>query len=455
MNRFLWIILVHIVLLSLCTIGFTFVALYYQRYIGASIFLIGTIALMVNMYYLVLRNHRKVIRLLDAIEYADFKLNFTSDRHLGKSFQELNQAMNQVLDTFRVTRAESESRLQFLYTLVQHVQTGILVYDTSGNIHFFNPALSNLLNIKPVPARSNLERIYPEWMYRLQLLQSGERALISLGEKQLIIHKIIIRQQGTEYSLISVQNIEHELQKNELEAWQKLASTLRHEIVNSVTPMVSITRSLCNIMDEEISDTPPYIDRDLLEEIKSSLYTVDQRGQSLVHFVEAYQNYTYLPEPNITEVNLHDVFLQIKKLLAQEMEAQHIDFQSEIVPDHITLYTDGDLLEMALLNLLKNAREACLDHVDSMIKLEGKLEKDDIRITITDNGSGIPPHMLDKIFIPFFTTKSRKGGSGIGLSITRQIIHLLNGKIEVFPREERGTRFTIHIPLQSFHHVNK
>jgi len=442
MNRFAWIIAFHVWVISLSTIGFTFVAIYYERYIGASIFVIASGVAVVNLIAYVNRTNRKLTRLVDAIQYEDFELQFIKDDNLGKSFRQLNQSLNRVINTFKDTRAQSEAHLHYLHTIVQHVQTGIIAYDEQGNVTLYNPAAAELLQIRSVTHLADLKQVHPHLVERFAGLQAGGSSLYTLHNQQLILHTTAILLRKKRYSLIAIQDIHLALQAHELAAWQKLAATLRHEIVNSVTPIVSIIHTLQEITEQELAQQT---NEEVMQDIREALHTIDKRGNALVRFVNAYQHFTRLPSPNFSEVDVSSMFQSVQQLIHPELRPLCIQFDVKLSLQNLKLMTDQDLLEMALLNLIKNAKEALHNQSEGKIELAADLNQSGkVRIIVADNGPGMSQEVLSKAFIPFFSTKSHQGGTGIGLSITRQIIHSLKGNIEVASQPELGTRFMIN-----------
>ena len=450
MNRFRLGILLRVLLLSGTVLIFIWLAFHQKRYIGASMFGLMIPLFIYNLFLYVEGTNRKLTRFFESIRFSDFEVGFQIDDQKGKSFRNLNASFNQVLEAFRETRAESEEHLHYLNTLVYHIRTGILAFDSQGKLNLQNPAASRLLGIPRIQSLTELQEYHPELPQILQGLSHGNSTLYRRGDKrQLALHATELRLRGQQYILVSIQNIQRELQQKELESWQNLARTLRHEIVNSVTPIVSLVETLQEIVEQAgpITDEPLQVPSDSWEDIRESLTTIERRSKALIRFVNAYKHFTRIPEPHFMPITLGDFLRQVEAFIRPEMEVAGVAFEVHTdYPQHI-IEVDEELLEMVLLNLLKNAREALVGHTDPRIRLTASsFSQQEVEMAVSDNGPGIIPQALEKIFIPFFTTKSAQGGTGIGLSIARQIIQMHGGSLAVQSVPNQQTVFQIRLP---------
>lgn len=434
MNRFRSGILLRVLLIGLTTITFTYLTFHLKRYVGASLFAFLLIVEIYNLFLYVEGTNRKLTRFLQSIRFSDFDSGFVTDNKLGKSFKALNNSFNEVLDAFRDTRAVSEENLQYLNTVVRHIGIGILSFEQNGKVELLNTAACRLMGINRLNHIHELEKVNPRLLAIVRQISPGSNALFKDNEeKQLSIHATELRLRGKSYKLLSIQNIREELQTKELEAWQNLAVALRHEIVNSITPIASIVDTLNEIMNEEFPEDKDnhLISNDVADDIRLALRTIGKRSKGLVRFVNAYKDFTRIPEPVFSEVSLNDFFREIAQLMMPDMKKANINFQWEVVPDNLSLNADPELLQMALINLLKNAREAVSGKEHARVKLKAFQDFSGIKLSVEDNGSGIIPQALKKIFVPFYSTKSKKGGTGIGLSMSRQIIQQHKGILTV------------------------
>jgi len=405
---------------------------YYAKYVSATLMAVIIGFEVYGIYYFVETTNRKLETFLGSIKYADFTANFEADNHLGKTFKNLNQSLKNVLDAFRKTRKENEENLQYLDTLVQNVSVGIISYNQEGEIELLNTQVCRLLEIPKIKFLKELESENPEAHKAITELRPGENYLLRQGEdKHLAIKATEMKLRNKVYRLVSVQNIQSELQQKELEAWQNLTRVLRHEIMNSITPISSLVSTLNDIFEEEIKrkNSGPISD-EVVSDITEALQTIDRRSVALKSFVEGYRNFTRIPKLAVETISVFELFSSIQKLLQTELKKKSILLEIEVLPKDLKLKIDPNLIEMVLINLMKNALEAAKKKEGSRIKLRAFFETGRYPvIEVEDNGPGIIPEAREQIFIPFYTTKP--GGSGIGLSLSRQIMHLHHGNLSL------------------------
>lgn len=440
MNRFSVNILLRILLLILTITAGCW--LWWNSYQLVVILVIPLLLMQVfALYHYLNRVNRKLTLFLEAIRYEDFSIRFSADNKLGKSFSALNHQFNEVLEAFRQTRAEREANLKYIDTIIQHISIGILSFDSEGKIELINPAAFRLMGIYRLRYLDELKNAHPQLSELLQELPAGHKTLYATQNgQQLSIHAASVRLQGRFVKLISLQNIHSELQQKELEAWQNLTKILRHEIMNSVTPIVSLIGTMQDIVEHDIPAST--VQTEAVDDLREALQTIESRSKGIMNFVNAYRDYTTLPKPQFTNINLKQLLNTISNLLLPEMKAAGITYRAHVAPDNIVVLADTAQLQMVLINLIKNAMDA-LEHTDQpWITVKGSLGSgSQIIIEITDNGPGIEPEAMEKIFIPFFTTK--KKGSGIGLSLSQQIIQMHGGQLKVSSLPDKGTSFFV------------
>jgi nitrogen fixation/metabolism regulation signal transduction histidine kinase len=400
-----------------------------------------------GLYYYLNRVNRKLTLFLESIRYEDFSIRFSADNKLGKSFSMLNQQFNEVLEAFRQTRAEKEANLKYIDTIVQHISIGVLSFDADGKIELINPAAFRLLGIYRLRNLQELKTVHPGLAELLLELPSGTKTLYATRqEQQLSIHAATVRLQGRLIKLISIQNIHSELQKKELEAWQNLTKILRHEIMNSVTPIVSLISTMQEIVDLDIAPGAP--NQEGISDLREALQTVESRSKGIMNFVNAYRDYTTLPQPQFTTVNVKTLVNSVASLFQADMKQADIRFLLEIDADNTEIHADTSQLQMVLINLVKNAMDALEHTPHGTISMKLYLNNaQQVCIEITDNGPGIDEDAMNKIFIPFFTTK--KKGSGIGLSLSQQIIQMHGGQLKVISPGANGNGTTFYVLLNS------
>lgn len=401
-------------------------------------------AQLVEMFKFVSQTNRKLTRFLESVKYSDFISGFTADNKLGSSFKDLNIAFNEVLEAFRKARSEKEEHWQYLNSVVQQVRTGLLSFDTDGNVQLINTNAKRFLGVTSIKNIRELINRNPGLYNVINNVESGKSELFkSSNELYLSIQATELRIRGIDVKLVTLQNIQPELQKQELEAWQNLTRVLRHEIMNSITPISSLTSTLREILDHDMlrKDEHWELKDEGAEDLREGLSTIENRSRGLIKFIDAYREYTSLPKPKIATVRLKDIIEKVAQLMKNDIKKTNIDFQYSCTSDYLTIQADFEMIEQVLINLLKNAVEALAETKNPRLGLKGLYSENEVRIEVTDNGPGIIREALEHIFVPFYTTK--RTGSGIGLSLSRQIMQMHNGSLSVVSEPDVSTTFTL------------
>lgn len=405
--------------------------------------LVAALAVAYQLYSLihyVEKTNRDLSRFLLSIRHADFSQSFSS-RGLGTSFDDLREAFGEVFAAFRRERAEKEENYRYLQTVVQHIGIGLIVYQRDGQVDLINNAARRLLGLAHLKNVQALADEFPHLLQALRQLQPKQKRLVRIeidGEtQQLSIHATAFRMHEREYLLASLQNIHGELEEKEMEAWQNLIRVLTHEIMNSITPISSLAATSGALLEGEGS-----IDDETLSDVRESVRTIHRRSDGLLHFVQSYRSLTHLPQPQFQTVAADDVCQRVTQLLRAEFAERAIDFSYVTTTDRLELTADPELVEQVLINLLRNALQAVTSRDQAKVVLQTKVDGQGRPvIEVVDNGPGIVEEARDKIFIPFFTTK--QGGSGIGLSLCRQIMRLHGGHISARSEPDVETVFTL------------
>lgn len=391
--------------------------------------------------------NRDLSRFFDTIKYEDFSQSFKDDGK-GKSFSELRASFNDVCNAFRKARSEKEEHYHYLQTVVQHIGVGLIAFQRDGEVELINTAAKRLLNVPRLKNVKNLENFSPLLVEKLLNLRSKERALVKVYDNgellYLALYATEFRLAGQDISLVSIQNIQSELEKTEIEAWQKLIRVLTHEIMNSITPISSLASTMNELIGEVFTGAPSgsESEQETFDDIRQAIKTIQKRSQGLLHFVDAYRNLTLIPQPNFQIFPVQELFERVEKLMQANFEGKGIGFEAQVEPSSLELTADPELIEQVLINLLLNAVQALDKRKDPQIRLNAHLDdRGRPLIQVKDNGPGIPKDNLDKIFIPFFSTK--EGGSGIGLSLSRQIMRLHKGTINAFSIPDGQTIFSL------------
>jgi two-component system nitrogen regulation sensor histidine kinase NtrY len=391
--------------------------------------------------------NRDLTRFFESIKYEDFSQGF-KDEGLGPSFSALRAVFAEIMRTLRKTRAEKEEHAQYLQTVVQHVGIGLLVFQRNGAVELINTAAKRLLKVPWLKNISELSALSPELVETLARLPPREKGLVKIEDEKevqfLTLYATEFRLRGRDFKLVSIQNIHRELEEKEMEAWQKLIRVITHEIMNSVTPISTLASTIsglitadCPVLGAEASD-----DAEVKRDIREAAQTIENRSQGLLHFVDAFRSLTLLPKPAFQVFPLKELFGRVGRLMDANISGRNIRFSVCIEPETLELEADPELIEQVLINLLLNALQAVEGRPKAALELKAFLnDRGRIIVQVIDNGPGIPPENLEKIFIPFFSTKP--GGSGIGLSLSRQIMRLHRGTIHVHSDVGAQTAFTL------------
>jgi len=405
---------------------------------GIAVFiLILNIILAYNLYRYTSTINKKLSRIFDSIQYQDFAITFRADNAKGDSFEELNNSLNAVVKSFNQVRAEREATLHFIQAIIQQINVGILSYNTDGKIELVNQAANKLLSIYKLSHISSIKNQHPEIYHLMTNLPSGESKLLKVNnsELSLSVKEIILRDR--KIRLIALHNIRTELQARELEAWQNLTKVLRHEIMNTVTPIVSLSETMKDIIEIDLQTVIDPQQKSGVEDLKNAIHTVINRSKGIMNFVNAYREFTNIPMPNLSEVYVSTLFQDVQALY-ETRHSQSIRF--EIIQD-FTILADPDQIEQVLINIIKNAVEATEKTQNPMISIKAFMDHQAKTIEVCDNGEGVAPEDAEKIFVPFFTSKP--SGTGIGLSLSRQIMQMHGGTLEYLPNKPEGSKFVL------------
>jgi two-component system, NtrC family, nitrogen regulation sensor histidine kinase NtrY len=392
-----------------------------------------------SLYRYVGDTNRRLTRFLESVRYSDFAVRFSSVAERGNSFEQLNLQFNEVLEAFRQTRAEKEANLLFMNAIVQHLSVGVLAFDSQNALLLSNNSAFQLLGAYRFSHLDELpgaHRVLVDFVENLRA--KGKILYQPESGQQISVQGVALNLQGRNVRIITLQNIHNELQRKEVDAWRDLTRVLRHEIMNSVTPIVTIVETMQLIVD---ADLPP---SEVKTDLEEALDVVATRGRSLMDFVEAYRTFSSIPQPRLEQVPLKKIVEQATALVGPDFKVQNIHFKVEWESNaDIMLQADPGQIEMVLLNILKNAKEAVHGQVEapSIVLRAGVDGKGSPFIAVEDNGPGMSPELLEEIFIPFFTTKAT--GTGVGLSISKQIMQLHKGDLYVFSTVGKGSRFVL------------
>lgn len=437
----------RVIILAL-TVFLFFILLEMERYRFSAI-VIGLLVILqiILLVRYVERTNRKLTQFFQSIRQADFSSSF-SDPGLGKSFEDLSREFNLVIEAFRKYRTEKEESFNYLQTVIQHVSIGILVFQRDGKVDVFNQSIRKMLRLRHLRDIHELASVKEELPAMLLGMRSGDSTLIKVFSDNELLQLSVLatefRMHGEDYLLVSMQDISAELDEKEIESWQKMIRVLTHEIMNSITPITSLASTVheMTVGREDDKIVIKQLDEEDAESVDSALVTIKNRSQGLLNFVEVYRNLTRIPKPNFRYFKVSELFDRCHLLLHPKMEQYGIRCSRTVFPPDLMVTADPDLIDQVVINLMLNAIDAVQEVEDPQISIFATLNSSNrVTIDFKDNGVGIKPDVMDKIFMPFFTSK--KHGSGVGLSLSRQIMHLHKGSISVRSKPGEGTTFTL------------
>ena len=393
--------------------------------------------LVVGLIMELIRFHERSKRVLREFLHSINQEDFSSLSTIDENDKELQDAYQLILDKFRILRIEKENHYHYLQRVIEHVDTALICLDNDQKIELINRSAKELLQIPEIKDLRALEKVDNKLVSLIREIGSGQREMIRLIRHGKILNLSV---RATEFA----QDIKHELDEQEVDSWQKLVRVLTHEIMNSTIPitnMVAFARDF--LVDEEGKPKIiPGLSKEEINDLVESLSTAESRSKGLVNFVKTTKSLTRIPEPFFREVKLKNLFARLTELFKRELEQARIRLTFVQEQPDLVLMADLELIEQVLINLIRNAIEALKDTIDPVIELSAIQNTEvGIKISIRDNGSGIDIENLDQIFVPFYSTK--KEGTGIGLSLSRQIMKAHKGRIEVESEKGAGTFVTL------------
>ncbi len=415
---------------------------------GWYVYLLLVVPVMIFLLVELFRFHRKAHEELDqfveSIHYRDFSRYFDV-KHAPTELQPLRKGFNEINSTIKVISKERETQYQYLQKILELVGTGILSYEEStGEIMWMNESLKKMLQLPYLRTIHLLEKRDAALCKDIETLKPGDN-IIATGHADKTAFKILLsatafQTDGKKYKLIAFQNVDEALDETEAKAWQKLLSVMTHEIMNSVAPISSLADTLKHRLQASMKNLSN--ESGSLDDLELGIDTIKRRSEGLLKFAETYRNLNKITTLNLKKVYVRDLFENLLQLMQPTLEQKNIEADTILKDTELMLEADTNLVEQVLINLLVNAIEAVKDRPEPKIVLSAYIAPNHrIIIKVADNGPGISPELLDKIFIPFFSTK--KSGSGIGLSLCKQIMMLHKGNILVQSVEGEGSAFLL------------
>lgn len=385
-----------------------------------------------ELLHLLNATNRKVAYFFEAVKNNDSAIRYPEEEK-DPYLKMLYKKMNVLLGQSAENQMKIEERTRYYETILHQLPVGIITTTVDGEILAINPAARDLLQCSPLVRLQQIDAVEKGLYNVFSVLPAGERTLIRISNereiKELSLTASCIQSKNAYIRLYTIQDIKKELNDREADSWIRLIRVLTHEMMNSLAPITSLSDDLLT----HIKETDE-------QQLSEGLEVIREQGKNLIAFINSYHSLTHLPVPQKSMIPLKEIIDKIALLLAAEPGYERICFNLS-VPDTCTVYADKNLLVLVLINLIKNALQATASLSGGKVKVTAFLRAGLPVIQIIDNGKGIPPDLLEEIFVPFFTT--RPDGNGIGLSISRQIMRLHGGHLEVTSREGEGSIFSI------------
>ena len=436
----------RLILIMLALLGLTFLYTL-PGYLASTVLAFSVVSVLTfEMINFVSKTNAEVTRFLDAARYADFGQRFNF-HGLGAGFGELGDTFTDILKRFQAARADQETELRHLKALIEHVPAPLMAVKADGRLVLWNNASRRLFGSAHVTRLPDLGQFGAEFEDGVTKLKAGQRRLVNFElegtEQRITLAATQVNIGGHIERLISMQDIQSELDAAQLQAWQDLVRVLTHEIMNSITPVASLAKTAADLVDDvssKITDHPEVVEE--LADVKDAVTTVARRSDSLMQFVSSYRRLTRLPPPDKSLVGLSDLFKDVARVAAQDWNEKALSLVIDVNPKKLDVQADRDMLEQILINLLQNAAQALEGTNEATVWLNAHISKRGrVVITVADNGPGIPTDIAKKVFVPFFTTK--REGSGVGLALTRQVMIAHGGAVSLAEREGGGTKFSL------------
>ncbi|MBD1392281.1 sensor histidine kinase [Mucilaginibacter glaciei] len=447
-NRYEWRLVLRILLLFIAVTATSLIVANALTQKGNFLYAVITVPLVVYSVLDLIRFNKKaqdeVNQFVESIHYRDFSRHFDV-RKAPNELKPLRKGFNDINTTFKLISRERETQYHYLQKILELVDTGILSYEQeTGETSWINEAFKNLMSIPYLKTVHSLQKREPQLYQEIVALKAGDSKVLSITRNQqqvkMLVTSSIMRSDDKIYKLIAFQNVSEALDETESKAWSKLLNVMTHEIMNSVAPISSLADTLKNrLQSPEIASSIQEAD---LEDISLGIDTIKRRSEGLLKFTESYRSLNKITNLDTNKVLVRNMFENLASLMRPTLEKKNIELEIILRDPALAIELDTNLVDQVMINLLVNAIEAVKDREEPRITLSAEVQSNSkTLVKVTDNGLGMPPELLDKIFIPFFST--RKTGSGIGLSLCKQIMLLHKGNIQVQSTEGKGSSFIL------------
>ncbi|MEO6978378.1 MAG: HAMP domain-containing sensor histidine kinase [Mucilaginibacter sp.] len=447
-NRYEWRLVMRVILM--------FITLSVSSYLlvdSQKMFLVITVPLCAYQVLDLIRFQKKaqdeVSQFVESIHYRDFSRHFDV-RKAPNELKPLRKGFNEINTTFKLISRERETQYHYLQKILELVDTGIISYEQeSGETGWINEAFKKLIGVPYLKTIHSLEKREADLYHEIIKLKPGDSKILTVTRNQqlvkILVTASVMRSEDKMYKLIAFQNVSEALDETESKAWQKLLNVMTHEIMNSVAPISSLADTLKNrLQSPEIKNSPVSTQ---MEDLELGIDTIKRRSEGLLKFTESYRSLNKITKLDLTKILVRNLFESLNRLMRPTLEKKHIELEIILRDPTLAIEADLNLIEQVMINLLVNAIEAVKDRENPTLTLSAEvLPNNKMLLKVADNGLGMPPELLDKIFIPFFST--RKSGSGIGLSLCKQIMLLHKGNIQVQSTQGLGATFILQFSPQ-------
>ncbi|WP_215222879.1 sensor histidine kinase [Echinicola shivajiensis] len=434
----------RVVLLSMTLFILSYAILNEAGVFITSLFIILVIAQLIFLINYAESSFKKVRQFLDNIKQNNYATVYPV-KFDGTETDDLHIEFNAILAKLKEDQAEKEANYQYFRSVFQHLSIGLITFEEDGQVQILNTAAKRMLNIEQLGHIEEIEEVNKELHFAIKNLRTGGSELIKIahpdGIMQLSVYVIELVLRDVKFKLVSLQNIQSELEEKEMEAWQNLVRVLTHEIMNSIAPISSLASTIKVDIQSQLDkggDIPVHDVEDYL----MGIATIEKRSEGLIDFVSDFRSLAHIPVPKFSAIKINELFEQLATLFGHQIDELSIKCEKNIEPENLLLFADSSLIEQVLINIIQNAIHAVEESEEKKISLSAFIdEAGKIIIEISDTGRGIEEEALNKIFIPFFTTKQK--GSGIGLSLSKQIMRRHKGNIQVKSTIGSGTTFKL------------
>ncbi len=438
------VIRVFFIVLMACLLSYSAII---ERSFRFSIICILFITILtINLISYLNSTNKKIRFFFDSVRNDDSNLFFPFEIS-NTSLSDLYQSMNRVNNQIQQLKIENRQQEQYFRTLLEHLAAGIITYNDKGFILHANSSAKKLLSLEVLTHLNQIERKDKKLYQTINSIKPYERRLVAIsaeeGEIQLSLKATSFKTNENELVILSIQDIKNELDEKEVESWMKLIRVLMHEIMNSITPITSLSESLSSIYSDGGKPvSPQQVNVKTIATTLQGLNVIKEQGKGLMSFVESYRKLTRVPEPQKKTFKVADLVSRVQILYNSLDKSDKMKLSISLQNPDLEVFADQNLISQVLLNLVKNALEANENNNKGKITIsasEGINNRPEI--CVIDNGPGIPEENIDEIFVPFFTT--RQNGSGIGLSISRQIMRAHGGNLKVKSQPGKETAFCL------------